>query len=115
MSDENNEVLKKRYLYEEHFDFEQETAKELFFNNQVTGCGGSNEIPLYLPTADCDRKLGSVAPEKRSKWIHNYYVKSNQSQYLEKYCKTMKTEPTLTFQRTIIKYVFWLYLLKQRF
>ena len=103
-----------RDLYEAHFDFVQETAKELFFNNQWPGCGGGNEIPLYLSTIVCNRKVGFqiVAPEKRSRCIYYYYVKSNHSQYLEEYCKTMKTEPKFEFQQIIIdiEYAFWLYI-----
>ena len=102
-----------RDLYEAHFDFVQEMAKELFFNNQVPGSDGRNEIPLFLSTVVCDKKVGFqiVAPEKRCKCIYYYYTtESNKTngQYLENYCKTLKTEPTFTYQRIIIKYAFWL-------
>ena len=102
-----------RDLYEAHFDFVQETAKELFFNNQVPGSDGRNEIPLFLSTVVCDKKVGFqiVEPEKRCKCIYYHYTTESNTtngQYLENYCKTLKTEPTFTYQQIIIKYAFWL-------
>lgn len=99
-----------RDLYEAHFDFTQETAKELFLITKGPVIL-NNEIPLYLSTVVCDKTVGFqiVTPEKRCKCIYYYYTKSNKTngQYLEKYCNTMKTKPTFIYQQIISKYAFF--------